>query len=157
MTIAPMTPEHAREIAAWAYPGEYALYDFSPEEEAELLNGEYYCALDEGGALVGFFCYGASARIPADGDAYARDALDFGLGMRPDLCGLGGGAAFVRAGLAYAREALGVDRFRLAVASFNQRAARAYEKAGFRRVSAVRHLGTGMEFWMMERDASDID
>jgi hypothetical protein len=53
------------------------------------------------------------------------------LGMRPDLTGRGLGEEFVHAGLRFARETYSPPAFRLTVATFNQRAIRVYERAGF--------------------------
>ena len=96
----------------------------------------YAAATDEAGELVGFFCFGAGGRVPGGERAgvYAEDAVDVGLGLRPDLTGRGLGGAFVAAGLAHGRAVLTPPptRFRLSVAAFNERAIRVYERAGFR-------------------------
>ncbi len=151
--ICEMTAAYAERIAEWTYPGEYAFYSFSKGAETlrELLNGSYFARLDEAGELTGYFCYGGSARIPTEGDAYAADLLDVGLGMRPDLCGKGGGAAFVGEGLAFARTRFGAAGFRLTVAAFNVRAIRAYEKAGFAMKEEIAHRRSGMAFCVMTR------
>lgn len=149
--ICEMTAARAELISRWTYPGEYALYNFLKGAETlrELLDGSYFARLDDAGALTGYFCFGASARIPAEGDAYAADLLDVGLGMRPDLCGKGGGAAFVGEGLAFARTRFGAESFRLTVAAFNLRAIRAYERAGFSVEQDIVHRMTGKVFSIM--------
>ena len=54
--------------------------------------------------------------------------------MRPDLTGKGLGLAFVQAGLDFAREQFKPDYFRLFVLTYNERAIRVYERAGFERM-----------------------
>ena len=93
--ILPMTEEYAKQISHWTYEGEYSIYSFQPDEEtlAELLDGSYF-ACTFGQELVGYFCFGASATIPTVPGSVSLpqgDFLDFGLGMRPDLCGQGRG------------------------------------------------------------------
>ena len=84
--------------------------------------------------LAGFVCFGAEAQISGARDAglYGADALDIGLGLRPDLTGHGLGDAFVAACVGHARRTRHPAALRLAVAEFNQRASRVYERAGFR-------------------------
>ena len=105
--VVPMSEAYAREIACWQYPGAYAIYSLQPSEEllAELLDGSYYACLDGAGTLMGYFCFGQSARIPLSQEQqalYQQDCLDFGLGMEPRRCGKGEGTAFMQAGLAFA-------------------------------------------------------
>jgi [ribosomal protein S18]-alanine N-acetyltransferase len=52
--------------------------------------------------------------------------------MRPDLTGRGLGLAFVRLHLEFAHERFPDRRVILAVADFNERARKVYERAGFR-------------------------
>ena len=80
---------------------------------------------------------GRTRRSPAGrrlGLYEVEPALDVGLGMRPDLTGRGLGEEFVHAGLRFARETYSPPAFRLTVATFNQRAIRVYERAGFETV-----------------------
>lgn len=85
---------------------------------------------------------------------YGEDrTIDIGLGLRPDLTGKGLGLAFVEAGLAFARK-----RFapRLFVLSFNKRAIRIYERAGFTRVREFMQLNPvhgELHFVEMRREA----
>jgi ribosomal-protein-alanine N-acetyltransferase len=141
IAIGPMTEEAARAVLAWHYEGLYAFYNADPQELhdglGEMLAGSYYAATDEQGALVGFFCFGAPAQVPGGHlyGLYADEALDIGLGLRPDLTGRGQGRAFLTAGLDFARQRFASATFRLSVAAFNQRAIRLYETVGFQAVA----------------------
>jgi RimJ/RimL family protein N-acetyltransferase len=122
-----MTQAEAEEIAGWRYPGEYAFYDadFIPEGMGELLDpaqrrDEYHAARDAAGELEGF----AQLTPAADG------STEIGLGLRPDLTGRGLGQAFTGAVIDLAR-GHGAGRITLAVAAFNARAIRVYERCGF--------------------------
>ena len=68
--------------------------------------------------------------------------------MRPDLTGRGDGARYLTAILAFARRALGATELRATVAEVNERAMRACERAGFRRVA--RFLVTDGAYWILE-------
>lgn len=124
----PMDEPSAQAIAKWHYEGIYAFYDMDQDREdlEELLAPDnwpdkYYAVVNEGGELVGFFSF-----EPED------EALVIGLGLKPDCTGKGLGHAFVKAGLAYARQKFNPAAFRLDVAAFNRRAISVYEKLGFK-------------------------
>ena len=157
--VVPMSEAYAREIACWQYPGTYAIYSLQPSEEllAELLDGSYYACLDGAGTLMGYFCFGQSARIPLSQEQqalYEEDCLDFGLGMEPRRCGKGEGTAFMQAGLAFAAETFPPKQLRLVVASFNRRAIHLYQKLGFVRQAQVTHLRSGQPFELMVRPST---
>jgi ribosomal-protein-alanine N-acetyltransferase len=133
-TIAPMSQADAEAMATWRYPGEYAFYDadFIPADLAELLDPQLrgdglFAAHAPGGELEGFV-----ELKPRDGGA-----VEIGLGLRPDLTGRGLGAAFTAAAIELAR-GRGAERITLAVAAFNLRATRVYERAGF--IETGRHM-----------------
>lgn len=145
-TFQPVDEVAARAITGWRYPEPYAFYNLSATASSlehaavvrELLDPalRYYavwCAR-EGALLAGFCCFGPAARVgisrqPA---VYAgSDLLDIGLGLRPDLTGRGLGGAFLRSVLVFGTEQFAPGGFRLTVATFNQRAIRVYERAGF--------------------------
>jgi ribosomal-protein-alanine N-acetyltransferase len=137
-TIRQMTQADAEEIAGWRYDPPYSFYDADADaDDLRLLldpatrEGRYFSA-DADGELVGFFEYKPRA-----------EGLEIGLGLRPDLTGRGLGLAFVRAGMAYGREHFRPRRFILAVATFNTRAIRVYERAGFVRVREYDHETNG--------------
>lgn len=149
-TFRPMAARDWREIAGWRYEPPYDCYNFDLAPAAAPPAG-YYAVFDEPGALVGFFCFGVDARVP--GGDYGDDALDVGLGLRPDLTGRGLGLTFVEAGLAFARREFVPARFRLTVATFNRRAIQVYERAGFAPERVFRRRGDGAEFLQMSRPA----
>ena len=155
----PMSEENAREVAAWRYEPPYDFYDMTrdPQDLEELLDPErrqnYYAVLLEEG-LVGFFSFGVEAQVPSFG--YSDDSrVDVGLGLRPDLTGKGCGLQFVLAGLEFARSRFTPLGFRLSVATFNERAIRVYERAGFQHVEVFAHRtgGSVYPFLLMKREA----
>jgi len=146
-----MTIRYAEEIDGWHYEDVYSFYDLSedPEDRKEFLDSSqwanaYFAVLDDAGGLAGYFVF------EEDGED-----LVLGLGMRPDLTGRGLGAAFLQAGLAFARKRCQPKAFRLSVAAFNRRAIRAYEKAGFARTCTFQKETNGgtHEFVEMTRES----
>jgi ribosomal-protein-alanine N-acetyltransferase len=99
---------------------------------------------DDAGELVGHFSF-----KPKE-----ERALEIGLGLRPDLTGRGLGAAFVDAGLEFARVRFAPKRFVLAVATFNERAVKVYERAGFARGRVYMHSTAGSEWEFIEMSRS---
>ena len=155
--LKPITPDDARAISRWRYQAPYSIYDGDPTSVDSLLQPRlcYYSVFDESGDLVGYFCYGKDARVATGRrlGVYAREpALDVGLGMRPDLTGRGLGEGFVHAGLRFARKTYSPQAFRLTVATFNRRAIRVYERAGFEIVETFGAPTPGGEWeWLLMR------
>jgi ribosomal-protein-alanine N-acetyltransferase len=157
-TLKPITPCDARAISRWRYGGPYSIYDGDPTSVDALLEPRlsYHSVYDESGGLVGYFCFGEDARVAAGrrlGVYEVESAIDIGLGMRPDLTGQGLGEAFLLAGLRFARETYAPQAFRLTVATFNRRAIRVYERAGFEPVETfgAPTRGTEREWLLMRR------
>ena len=158
--FAPMTAPDARAVVAWRYEEPYALYNADPVQSDETVRAlldprnRYYAVRTAEDGLVGTFCFGLDARVPG-GDYDDADALDIGLGLRPDLTGRGLGKVFLLAGLAFAREQLvpTPTRFRLTVAAFNRRAIRLYERAGFRPTHLFVRPSDEREFLQLMRPA----
>jgi [ribosomal protein S18]-alanine N-acetyltransferase len=134
-SLEPMTEEVARQIAGWRYRGEHALYNTAPdaveEEVKTLLNPHcaYYAVWHDECGLFGFCCYGQEAQVP--GGDYGVEAVDIGLGIRPDLIGRGMGADFLQAVLTHIEESEGPALLRATIAAFNGSCRRIFEKAGF--------------------------
>ncbi|MGR9049766.1 GNAT family N-acetyltransferase [Halobacillus faecis] len=135
LSVQDMTKEYAEESLRWSYEPPYDFYNVELSEEAlaERLDGSYRTVVDEDGALIGFFCTGESAKVPAgekDG-VYAEVAVDMGLGMHPALTGQGNGGLFGKKVLAQIEQENEGTPIRLSVATFNKRAIRLYENMGF--------------------------
>ena len=151
MTVEPWSADHARAVAAWHYEPPYDFYDLvsDPDDEAELFDParwpRYRAVLGGDGTLEAFWFF------RPDGDA-----VEVGLGLRPDLTGRGLGAAFAAAALEYARAEWVPRRFVLHVAAWNDRAIRVYRQLGFREVgreTRAFELVGEHEFVAMERAA----
>ena len=131
LTIEPASAETLAELETWRYEPPYDFYDGDVEP---VLNPErFFEARDERGSLVGFYYFEEKG-----------DALEIGLGLRPDHAGRGLGLEFFRAGVEFGRARFRPARVILAVAAFNDRARIVYERAGFRVVG--RHVRT-FERW----------
>lgn len=130
-TFTPMTQADAKELCAWRYDGAYSVYDFIPYEDAArqgwsiadaaVLARCFVSAKNAQGKLCGFF----RLEVQPDG------AVEIGLGLAPDICGKGNGAAFVRSLTTYAQQKHPQKPLYMEVRPFNQRAVRCYEKCGY--------------------------
>ena len=139
-TFTPMDEANARIIQSWNYEVPYNIYNWTAEDDiSELLDrrSPHYAVKDEHSELIGFFAYGSSTLVWDSGKSHLfceNNTITIGLGMRPDFMGKGLGLSFVNAGLDFASKQFKPYYFRLFVLTFNQRAIRVYEHAGFQRV-----------------------
>jgi RimJ/RimL family protein N-acetyltransferase len=134
--------EDLAELTTWRYASPY---DFYNGDQEPVKNPErYFIARDGEEMMVGFYYFETK-----------DDALEYGLGLRPDLTGRGLGLEFFHEGLEFGRERYLPGRVRLFVAAFNERAIKVYERAGFRETG--RHMRTfarwcDVEFVNMEEE-----
>jgi len=155
MTILRMTETYAHAISRWKYDDIYSFYDQDESHIAGLMDGTHFVCIDEDGTLIGYYCFGAEARIPTvESDVYDENYLDIGLGMRPDLCGQGYGLSFLSDGLNYGKKLYGTDKYRLSVATFNKRAIKLYDNAGFEAWREVTNSYYNTKFLVMLYDWS---
>ena len=136
--LIPLEEEHALDILTWRYPAPYDFYDPPSDRPAEdyvreFIKPEYqfHAVLNSQNEFSGFCSYGLDGQVV--GGNYQEEALDIGLGMKPELTGNGQGYHFFRSILYFAQANFEFNRFRLTVADFNQRAIRLYTNFGFTR------------------------
>ncbi|MDR0269279.1 GNAT family N-acetyltransferase [Paenibacillus sp.] len=131
-TAVPMTQGHAETCCSWRYEPPYdRIYSWLPWGQMEALGIEfgdpdvreqqYVSLLDAEGALCGF-----AQLFPM------VNVIRLGVGIRPNLCGLGMGKNFLLAVVHTAKTRYPGLPIDLEVQDWNHRAIRAYQKAGFK-------------------------
>jgi ribosomal-protein-alanine N-acetyltransferase len=160
-TFVPMNKAYAVEIVdTWKYENEYSIYDYSNEADHMLDSQAWgrgiFAVLSPEGELVGEL----SIEFLDEEDKFAEYSefgdkelinqreLWIGFGLRPELVGQGRGAGFVTACVehAVAQSQYRGEYVRLGVATFNERAIKAYEKAGFQVFERAVGTINGKEF-----------
>ncbi len=152
----PLRWRDARAISRWHYNGAYAFYDQDILPMLSLVLFRMPLGMLGLEAFVVFGDIdGANERIGIFTFIQRGGVIEIGLAMRPDLTGRGLGLSFVAAGLDFARDRYAPTRFTLDVATFNVRAQRVYERAGFRPLDTFtrRFKGKRCEFLAMSRPA----
>ncbi|MFD2923496.1 GNAT family N-acetyltransferase [Halobacillus naozhouensis] len=151
----PITQAEAEIIAEWQYPGEYSFYDMKADQEdyEEFIDpdqrSKHTQSVWRHGELIGFFT----------SDPVDAQTINIGLGMHPDLTGKGEGQLFLQEGLQFIFENYAPSKVTLAVAVFNKRAIKVYERAGFVVVKTFQQPTNGgiYEFVKMEnRDEGQV-
>ncbi|WP_441912796.1 GNAT family N-acetyltransferase [Paenibacillus sp. MCAF9] len=130
MTICPLETVHAQQLCGWRYEAPFDVYNWPTWEQMKkdeiefgdpvLRAAQYIAVLDAQSALIGFAQF-----FPLTG------VTRLGLGLRPDLCGKGLGLAFTRLIVAEAIRRTPQNEIDLEVLTWNTRAMRVYEQAGF--------------------------
>lgn len=125
----PLTEADRKEISAWRYPGEYAVYNLPPMEEARrarrgLFNPEsrFFGWVEDGG-LAGYVNLRKT-----------EEAVLLGIGVRPDRCGQGLGRRMLRQAVMLCEGLYPGLPPALEVRAWNLRAIRCYKAAGFHAV-----------------------
>lgn len=138
-----MTFKEAENISNWHYQTPYDFYNNNGNEETiqEFLEHDYQLVVDDADRIIGFYCTGLSAQVPAghESHCYPIGFLDIGLGLHPDLTGRGLGSPFMD----FILNEVGIQPLRLTVAAFNQRAIRLYKKFGFEEINRFKTSETG--------------
>lgn len=157
LSIQPLTEAQIRDFIRWQYDDPYAMYAMTDENEAESIaffsdeaNG-YFAIVDETGLLLGFCNFGADAQVP--GGDYTTEAIDVGMGMRPDLTGQGQGVDYAQAVFDFADKQFPHQPFRATIAEFNQRAQKVCLKHGFVVVDRFERLSDKRQFLILIREA----
>lgn len=142
-TVRPLRRSDAVAILNWRYPPPYHIYQMIGTDPSELEWEETisflvgsdsdYFAVGNGNELIGFGCTGVEAQVP--GYEYTTvEAVDVGLGMRPNLVGQGLGSSLLSTILEHLSSSYQPQRFRATIAEFNQRSQALFRRAGFQTV-----------------------
>ena len=122
----PTTEEEKILITEWKYEGEYSVYNAEPYEEQKKKGFGFanpqnhsYSFYDEK-KLIGFI------------NLYEeKTEVFFGIGVKPEECGKGYGSQMTETACKISRRLFPGKPLYLEVRTWNQRAVRCYEKAGF--------------------------
>ena len=122
----PTTEEEKILLTEWKYEGEYSVYNAEPYEEQKKKGfgfanpqNHFYSFYDEK-KLIGFI------------NLYEeKTEVFFGIGVKPEECGKGYGSQMTEIACKISRELFPGKPLYLEVRTWNQRAVRCYEKAGF--------------------------
>ena len=143
----PLCSEAVAEIALWEYDPPYAAYSIKGHTDEYLLDEatwgmEQFCLVFDGILLGQVSCQKEG------------DVLWVGWSMAPEFTGKGNGAAFVtRCVQEIRRITKHCGQIRLRVSARNQRAIKAYQKAGFRYLETIQdeiaYSNHIEDFWVM--------
>ena len=121
------TEEEKYAICEWRYDGDCAIYDLPPyEEQLRSCRGladpkNHYYSFWDGTRLIGYI------RLTEE-----ETAVLFGIGVDPAFCGRGYGQEICRKACEMSHRLYPGKPICLEVRTWNERAIRCYEKAGFR-------------------------
>lgn len=147
------TKEDKDEFIAWEYPDLYDFYNIDEKERKHIYSEDYWVKEDDEGNIFGFLCIGKEAQInTVDPSVYKDDALDIGLGINPKYTSKGYGESYVNEIIDFLDNKYKPDKFRLTVASFNERAMTVYKRVGFQLINLAISTDTGVQFYILERD-----
>ena len=142
-----------RAILNWQYQPPYDLYN-DLEKEASLQHlldpqNNFYKIVDENSELLGYCSFGQDGQV-TNGD-YRQEALDIGMGIRPDLTGQEKGVEYANAVLEFAESLLKPKAFRVTIAAFNKRALRLWQKLEFEHQQSFERKSDGIKFIVLVR------
>ena len=135
------TDADALAVATWRYDGPWSIYNVSEPTGLSSENG-YHAIIDSPtGVLVGFLCLGTEARVPG----LAKDAgiADLGVGIDPQLVGLGGGRTLISPVLEWVRSNWPNMKLRAVVQEWNERSLRLCLALGFEEVNRLQVVQKG--------------
>lgn len=152
-TIQPMTLKDAQEILTWQYDAPYDFYNIvnTKEHPAEILNdairtNHFYSVYFE--ELIGLIELHSN-----------KNTCTLGLGLKPEYTGLGYGEAFVNQAIHFIQTTCPeTTTIELAVATFNERAIKVYERCGFEALNYELMASHGLlhEFLKMRKTLNKI-
>ena len=136
-------------IADWTYPGPYAIYNMPP----------YAVQRERGSGLADprnrFYSFYAESELVGFINLYEEETeVFFGIGVSPDCCGKGYGKQMTAAACRLSKTLFPGKPLYLEVRTWNMRAVRCYEAAGFQiagePISQKTSAGEGIFYHMVK-------
>jgi [ribosomal protein S18]-alanine N-acetyltransferase len=149
-----LSQTRAREIVNWRYESPYDFYNIPPEHAEQavknLLEPSNNCfeILDVNNIFLGCCSFGPDGQVP--GGNYSEPALDVGMAIDPARTGQGNGRVIAKAVLEFAQVRFSPARFRVTIATFNQRAIRVWQGLGFEPVGTFSSERLDAEFVILQ-------
>ncbi len=134
-----ITEDDVKQLLSWQYAPPYDIYNFEGEvSECEIeyyLNPQFHfhVIVDNTDSIIAFCSFGMDGQVT--GGDYSENALDIGLGVRPDLTNQGKGINYVQSVINFAIETFNPTALRVTIAEFNVRAQKVWQKIGFVKIS----------------------
>lgn len=155
LTYQETTEEEKYIISAWKYDGDYAIYNNEPYEEQKKKHfgfansRNHHYSFYDGERLVGFI------------NLYKKGTeVFFGIGANPEYCNRGYGQQMTRTACEISYKLFPGKPLHLEVRTWNTRAVRCYEKAGFRIVGEpikrTTPIGEGVFHHMIAEENSSL-
>lgn len=143
-----ITEEDKYTISTWKYDGEYSIYD------EESYDKQKERGFGFANPKNNFFVFNDNQHIIGYINLYEEETeVFFGIGVNPIFCGKGFGQQMAKKAIELSRELFPGKPLYLEVRTWNKRAVRCYQKAGFRIVGApivqTTHIGEGVFYHMV--------
>ena len=116
-------------VSGWRYTGRWSVYDQRDDDPATDAEERRAVVAAGDGSLVGFYCVGADARVP--GLAADDGLIDLGVGMAPELVGMGHGERFAQTVLDDLRSRFPAAPLRAVIQEWNTRSLALARRLGF--------------------------
>ena len=151
-----ITAKNVQEILTWQYEPPYHIYNMGKESASPVelkeaityfLQPDYHFQAmlrQPENTLAAFCSFGTDGQV-AGGD-YRTEAVDIGMGVRPNLTGCGLGAMFAGVAIDFAQKTFAPPRLRVTIAEFNRRAQKVWERHNFVPVQRFRANYGGRPF-----------
>ena len=155
----PLEKKHALAVLEWRYIPPYDCYNFDARNTRSDLSylidprNAFFAISNSHQALEGFCSFGSDGQVP--GGDYEAQALDIGMGMRPDLTGKGRGKIYARAVVTYGTAQYDAKLLRVTIAAFNRRALRVWVQMGFDPIEKFFKTNSETEFVVMLREINN--
>ncbi|MBQ8604591.1 MAG: GNAT family N-acetyltransferase [Oscillospiraceae bacterium] len=152
ITASPLTKSEMHQICSWRYPRPYDIYNLPAYDEI-IAAGTGFANPQKAKNYHSYYCDGNF--IGYTNIAPKADGVYIGISLRPDICGKGYGVQILKQACKIAERLYPDSQICLQVRSWNIRAIKCYEKAGFAiqgpPFTQVTGVGAG-EFYLMVKN-----